>query len=327
MMFYGRKFRDYTIALMVIFFGFSALIGLFFDKDYIYKVGSRKIRQKDIFNIGGMKDERSFRAAFMILCQNALIGSECDKLGIVASEKDIKNAVKQLLMINGKININSFDELQKYGYTKEGLVMLAESYILSSHLFYISSVYAVVKNEFVERMLKIKGRKVSGWYKFIRFADSSPEDARAMAKNLINKFNLFGKYSRGYFFSSNELTEFTGVSLGSCFKVQNCSECQESSGGCTRCLANGCLCPDCFDEKNAFEINRETAIVVLSAPLGVLTAFESKEGIVICFVREEEKWHPKREDLSRIAGYYNSLIQSGIRTAYIGDLSAQNKAF
>lgn len=302
-MFLGKKFRDYLGLAMALFFGFSTVISLMFNKDYLYKIGSRKITQKDLFNFGGGRDESAFRRVLSKLYQDALIGSECDKLGIIATEKDIRRLLKDFMTFNQVTDDESFNKVSQ-GYTKEGLVCLFRNNIESSQLFYIPNRFATVKKSFVKEFINRKLKSVSGYYKVLRFGDSSEKEVKSTVENLKKKF-----FSSKKFFSANGFKEFSKLSINSCFKD----------------LSNGCLCPKCFDRDNKFNIDRKLALILLYSEGQKFLSFEDEEKVIVFFIEKVEEETLSDEDVNILSSTYNNLIKSMIQIAYIGDLYVQNK--
>ena len=322
-MFLGKKFRDYLGIVMALFFGFSTVISLVFNKNYLYKIGTRKILQKDVLNFGGSGDEKSFRRAISILYQNALIGCECDKLGIFATDSDVRDMLKSFMSFNGIVDEESFKKMTG-GYNKEYLIQVFRNSIERSHLFYIPNKFAKVNTAFTKEFLKKKFRKVSGYYKAISLSDLPEKEAESIVNGLKNKFflsaSLLGKPK---FFSNNGFIEFENLSIDSCFKEKGCKECGESR--CAKCLANGCLCSTCFDEENRFGLDRRLALILLHSEIQKFVSFQDKERIVMVFIDKTEEVEPSEDNINKVSFIYDELLKSMIQIAYIGDLSVQNR--
>jgi hypothetical protein len=172
--------------------------------------------------------------------------------------------------------------------------------------------------------LRIKKTKISGYFKILKFSDSSEKEAQSNAISLKSKFDIFGSYYPQKFFSNNSFSEFKDLSIDSVFRDKECKDCTEKK--CVKCMSNCCLCTKCFDENNSYNMDRELALTILSlTDLKKFFILPSNDRIIIVFVDKIEKIDPSNLDIEDVTSYYSALLNFSIEMAYVGDLSVQNR--
>ena len=100
-----------------------------------------------------------------------------------------------------------------------------------------------------------------------------------------------------------------GVTFKECFQVQ----CRDCVGGekCDSCMTNGCICKDCFNPRNKFNLTRAQAILILFGKKNELYSYSGNDGHHLVFPAEEIEGEVTTEEVAKVSDEIRLQISEG----------------